>query len=109
MSDSPNLQNELAELDREVLGEESFYTPHSLRRKNHWLVTLRWYATAGLTGLLVIGYLFLPDRIPLGGGIVLVVILLAINLVFLAMIIPIRRINSRGKLILSGYRLLQIY
>lgn len=82
MSDSPNLQNELAELDREVLGEESFYTPHSLRRKNHWLVTLRWYATAGLTGLLVIGYLFLPDRIPLGGGIVLVVILLAINLVF---------------------------
>ncbi|NOZ74778.1 MAG: HAMP domain-containing histidine kinase [FCB group bacterium] len=44
--------------------DDSFYTPRSLRRKNNWLITLRWMATGATLFLILGAYYLLPGQLP---------------------------------------------
>jgi len=61
----------------------SFYTPNSLRRKNLWLVNLRWASSFALSIFILVLFLFKLENYPFSVLIKIVVILLVFNLFLL--------------------------
>ena len=57
----------------------SFYTPNSLRRKNLWLVNLRWVSSFALSIFILVLFLFKLENYPFSVLIKIVVILLVFN------------------------------
>lgn len=57
----------------------SFYTPNSLRRKNLWLVNLRWASSFALSIFILVLFLFKLENYPFSVLIKIVVILLVFN------------------------------
>ena len=62
--------------------KDSFYTPNSLRRKNEWLVILRWVALAAAALYVTLICTLLPDEYPLQPMILTTVVLGLVNLMF---------------------------
>lgn len=60
----------------------SFYTPGSLRRKNIWLINLRWISIAAALIFAVLAKILLPEVIPLGNLLMVVVALASINFIY---------------------------
>jgi signal transduction histidine kinase len=59
--------------------KNSFYTPNSLRRKNLWLVNLRWASSAALSIFIVLLFLFKIEYYPFFPLINIVVVLVVSN------------------------------
>jgi len=62
--------------------KDSFYTPNSLRRKNQWLVLLRWVALAAAALYVTLIWTLSPDKFPLQPMILTTALLGLENLVF---------------------------
>ncbi|NOZ04417.1 MAG: HAMP domain-containing histidine kinase [FCB group bacterium] len=62
--------------------EYSFYTPRSLRRKNLWLIKLRWIATAIAFSLVLLAQFLIPGKQPLPQLFSTVGALVLINLLY---------------------------
>ncbi len=60
----------------------SFYTPDSLRRKNIWLIKLRWISTGAALIFSFLAKALLPDVIHLGNLLYVVIALAAINFIY---------------------------
>jgi len=61
----------------------SFYTPGSLRRKNIWLINLRWISTGAALVYVLLAHTLLPKVIPLGTLLGVIVALGAVNLAYI--------------------------
>ena len=57
----------------------SFYTPNSLRRKNLWLVNLRWTSSIALSIFILVLFIFKIENYPYSALIGIVIVLLASN------------------------------
>jgi len=57
----------------------SFYTPNSLRRKNVWLVNLRWISSIALSIFISVLFLFKLENYPYAALISIIVILVVFN------------------------------
>ncbi len=57
----------------------SFYTPNSLRRKNLWLVNLRWASSIALSIFIFVLFLFKLENYPYPALIAIVVVLVVFN------------------------------
>ena len=57
----------------------SFYTPNSLRRKNLWLVNLRWVSSLALSVFILVLFLFKLENYPFAALINTVVVLVVSN------------------------------
>lgn len=57
----------------------SFYTPNSLRRKNLWLVNLRWVSSLALSIFILVLFLFKLENYPFSALISIVVVLIVSN------------------------------
>ncbi len=62
--------------------EYSFYTPRSLRRKNLWLIRLRWIATTITFSLVLLAHYLIPGKQPLPQLFFTVAALILINLLY---------------------------
>ena len=62
--------------------KHSFYTPGSLRRKNIWLIKLRWIACGGTLIYALLTNALIPQVIPLGNLLVVVAVLTATNFIY---------------------------
>ncbi len=80
----------------------SFYTPDSLRRKNKWLINLRWISTGAATVFAFLAKLLLPDVIPLGNLLCVVTALAGTNFVYYRYIkaIPPKTLGGEEKFVL---------
>ncbi len=63
--------------------KHSFYTPNSLRRKNLWLVNLRWVSSFGLSLFILILFLFKLENYPFFALISVVIVLKISNALLL--------------------------
>lgn len=59
--------------------KHSFYTPNSLRRKNLWLVNLRWASSIALAIFIIVLFLFKLEHYPFPALISIVLVLLLLN------------------------------
>ena len=57
----------------------SFYTPNSLRRKNLWLVNLRWTSSIALSIFILVLFIFKIENYPYSALIGIVIVLLTSN------------------------------
>ncbi len=62
--------------------KHSFYTPGSLRRKNIWLIKLRWIACGGALIYALLTNALIPQVIPLGNLLVVIAVLTATNFIY---------------------------
>ena len=62
--------------------KHSFYTPGSLRRKNNWLIKLRWIAIGAAFVYALLVKSLLPEVIPLGNLLWVIAALGAINFLY---------------------------
>ena len=62
--------------------KHSFYTPGSLRRKNIWLIKLRWIACGAALIYALLTNALIPQVIPLGNLLVVIVVLTATNFIY---------------------------
>ncbi len=60
----------------------SFYTPGSLRRKNIWLINLRWIAIGAALIYALLAKTLLPDIIPLGNLLTVIIVLIVFNVIY---------------------------
>ncbi len=63
--------------------KHSFYTPNSLRRKNLWLVNLRWASSIALSIFITVLFLFKLENYPYSALISIVAILVVSNSILL--------------------------